>query len=156
MILISSVKAENGWLGNMSPFPIEHEDKTFRTTEALFQYLRFTDDSIIEEIRSRKSPMSAKMATKKNRSQMIIEPMGEKDLDNMRCVLRLKIEQHPELIGELLATGQEEIIEDCTKRPHGSGKFWGAAFKDSKWIGENWLGFLWMEIREELRGVCLK
>ena len=92
------------------------------------------------------------MKAKKFRSQMILEPMSEKDLSNMRQVLRLKIAQHPQLVDNLLATGQDEIIEDCTKRPRGSGLFWGAAFKDCKWIGENWLGFLWMEIREELRG----
>lgn len=42
------------------------------------------------------------------------------------------------------------IVEDCTKRQRGSGLFWGAALIDGKWQSQNWLGQLWMELREEL------
>ena len=34
-----------------------------------------------------------------------------------------------------------------------SGMFWGAALVDEEqgiWQGENWLGWLWMEVRAEL------
>ncbi|MEZ5943916.1 MAG: hypothetical protein R3C18_21170 [Planctomycetaceae bacterium] len=48
MILIRKVKEELGWLGNMSPHPVEHDGKTYRTTEALFQAPRFNDNEIIE------------------------------------------------------------------------------------------------------------
>ena len=150
MILIRKVKEQNGWLGNMSPYPITHEGKSYRTTEALFQALRFNDETIIESIREQKSPMAAKMIAKKFRDHMVVEPMTEIDLDNMKMVLRLKLDQHPKLNADLIATGDEEIVEDCTKRPRGSGLFWGAAFKDETWVGENWLGWLWMELRDSL------
>lgn len=150
MILIRKVKDEFGWLGNMSPYPIDYQGKTYRTTEALFQALRFNDEKIIELIREQKSPMAAKMIAKKFRDQMVVEPMSDTDLYNMKMVLRLKLEQHPKLKADLLATGDEEIVEDCTKRPRGSGLFWGAALKGDKWVGENWLGWLWMELRDEL------
>ena len=149
MILIRKVKEEFGWLGNMSPFPIEHEGKTYRTTEALFQALRFNDNEIIESIREQKSPMSAKMKAKKNKDRMMVEPLSSDDLDNMRLVLRLKLLQHPKLQDDLLATGDEEIVADCTKRPSGSGLFWGAALQEGEWVGENWLGRLWTELRTE-------
>lgn len=151
MILICKVKEDFGWLGNMSPFPVEHEGKTYRTTEALFQALRFDDEEIIESIREQKSPMSAKMKAKKNKDRMVVEPLSSDDLDNMRLVLRLKLLQHPKLRNDLLATGDQDIVEDCTKRPRGSGLFWGAAFQNEKWVGENWLGKLWMELRDEFR-----
>jgi len=150
MILIRKVKDENGWLGNMSPHPVSHDGKTYRTAEALFQSLRFDADEITESIREQKSPMAAKMKAKKQRDRMLVEPMSEADLDNMRLVLRLKILQHPALRIELLATGDQEIVEDCTRRPNRSGLFWRAAEANSQWIGENWLGRLWMEIRSEL------
>lgn len=67
----------------------------------------------------------------------------------MEMVLRLKVEQHRELKQKLLDTGEETIIEDCSNRPGGSGKFWGAAKKDGEWVGENMLGKLWMKL--ELR-----
>ncbi len=72
---------------------------------------------------------------------MVVEPMElAEDVDNMRLCLRLKVKQNPELREQLLETGDEPIIEDCTKRPNGSGKFWGMAFKNGKWVGENTLG----------------
>jgi len=150
MILIRKVKDEYGWLGNMSPHSVSHKGETYRTAEALFQSLRFDADEIIESIREQKSPMAAKMKAKKQRDRMLVEPMSEADLDNMRLVLRLKLLQHPKLRNLLLATGDEEIVEDCTRRPNRSGLFWGAAKANSQWIGENWLGRLWMEIRSDL------
>lgn len=150
MILIRKVNEDFGWLGNMSPFPVSHKRRDFRTTEALFQALRFSDDEIVEAIREQKSPMAAKMKAKKHRDRMVVEPMSDADLDNMRLVLRLKLLQHPKLRAFLLATGDQEIVEDCTKRPRGSGLFWGAAEANNQWLGENWLGRLWMELRTEL------
>lgn len=147
MILIRKVKEEFGWLGNMSPFPVLYEGKKYRTTEALFQALRFDDEEIIESIREQKSPMSAKMKAKKNKDRMVVVPLSGEDLDNMRLVLRIKLLQHPILRDDLLATGDQEFIEDCTKRPRGSGLFWGAALQEGEWVGENWLGRLWMELR---------
>ena len=76
--------------------------------------------------------------------------MSEDDVDNMRLCLRLKLKQNPELRDQLLETGDESIIEDCTKRPNGSGKFWGMAFKGGEWVGENTLGKLWMELRSQM------
>ncbi|MHC2069773.1 NADAR family protein [Bremerella sp. T1] len=154
MILIRKVKDEYGWLGNMSPFPVLYEGKKYRTTEALFQALRFDDEKIIESIREQKSPMAAKMIAKKHKDRMVVEPLSRDDLDNMRLVLRLKLLQHPKLRTFLLATGDQEIVEDCTKRPRGSGLFWGAANRDGEWVGENWLGRLWIKLRTELTQGC--
>ena len=64
-ILIRKVKDLHGWLGNMSPYPIEFNGKLYRTTEALFQALRFSDEEVIEAIRAEKSPMAAKFAAKR-------------------------------------------------------------------------------------------
>jgi predicted NAD-dependent protein-ADP-ribosyltransferase YbiA (DUF1768 family) len=126
-IIIRKVKDEYGWLGNMSPFPVEHLGNLWRTSEALFQALRFDDAAIRAKIRDQKSPMSAKMAAKKHRAEMIVEPMSAADLENMRLCLRLKVDQHSELREMLLQTGDALIIEDCSNRQRGSGLFWGAA-----------------------------
>ncbi len=68
----------------------------------------------------------------------------------MRLCLCLKIQQHEHLQTALLATGDEEIVEDCTRRQHGSGLFWGAAIVGGRVIGDNNLGKLWMELRKDL------
>jgi ribA/ribD-fused uncharacterized protein len=147
MIVIRRITDPHGWLGNMAPYPVDHEGRAFRTTEALFQSLRFADEEIIEAIRVQQSPMGAKFVAKKHRAKMVVVPLNDEDLENMRLCLRLKMEQHPELARALADTGNEHIVEDCTKRQRGSGLFWGAALVEGEWRGENWLGKLWMELR---------
>ena len=149
-VSFTKVALPYGWLGNMAPFPITFDGLLWRTSEALFQARRFTEgDPVREEIRRQASPMGAKMVAKASRGRMTIVPQSEADLVLMADVIRLKIEAHPRLLEMLLATGREEIVEDCTARPRGSGLFWGAARQsDGSWKGENHLGRLWMELRE--------
>jgi len=155
-IIIGKVKDQGGCWGNMAPFPLEYQGKRWRTTEALFQALRFENEGIREAIRAEKSPMGAKMKAKKYKAEMVVEPMSEADLDNMRLCLRLKIEQHPELKVMLLESGEVFIVEDCTRRQRGSGLFWGAAVVNEEWVGQNWLGRLWMEVRQVVMSVDAK
>jgi predicted NAD-dependent protein-ADP-ribosyltransferase YbiA (DUF1768 family) len=131
----------------MSPYPVNYEGETYRTTEALFQSLRFDNEEIRASIRAEKSPMGAKFVAKRHKLEMVVVPCSVEDLNNMRLCLRLKLEQHPQLREKLHQTGAEEIVEDCTKRKRGSGLFWGAAQEGDSWVGENWLGKLWMELR---------
>ena len=69
----------------------------------------------------------------------------------MKMCIRLKLEQHPQLVAELLATKDALIVEDVTKRgDKGGNLFWGAMLVNEEWIGQNVLGKLWMDLREEL------
>ena len=150
VIAFTKVKLPNGWLGNMAPFPVQHKGLWYPTTEALFQALRFNDPEIREQIRTSRSPMAAKMLARKHDGLMTIVRQSDADLDNMRFVLKRKLEDHPKLVSMLVDTNDAKIIEDCTKRPHGSGLFWGAALQpDGTWKGENWLGRLWEELRQK-------
>ena len=63
-ISFTKVALPYGWLGNMSPHPVTYNEEVWRTTEALFQALRFNDPSIQKEIRDEKSPMGAKLKAK--------------------------------------------------------------------------------------------
>ena len=151
-ITFTKVKLPNGWLGNMSGHAVEYNGKTWRTAEALFQALRFDNDEVREAIGAQHSPMGAKLIAKRHADKMTVVPMSAQDLANMELVLRLKLDQHPDLKDALLATGQETIIEDITNRPAGGRHaFWGMALVDGIWRGENTLGKLWMKLREELR-----
>jgi len=132
----------------MAPFAVVHDGKTYRTTEALFQALRFEQETIREAIRNERSPMAAKVLARRHRNQMVIAPQSTQDVDNMGMVLQLKLRAHPQLQKLLRETGDALIIEDCSRRPQGSGLFWGAALIDGEWQGANVLGQLWMEIRE--------
>jgi predicted NAD-dependent protein-ADP-ribosyltransferase YbiA (DUF1768 family) len=150
-VTFTKVSLLNGWLGNMASFPVRYRGREWRTSEALFQAMRFVDENIRDEIHAQKSPMAAKFIAKKYADRMVVDPGSGEDLRNMELCLRLKIEQNPSLAELLLATGKELIIEDVTARQGGRNLFWGMANRDGVWIGENCLGKIWMKIREELR-----
>jgi ribA/ribD-fused uncharacterized protein len=150
VLTFTSVKLPHGWLGNMSPYPIKYDRKIWRTSEALFQALRFESEEIREIIRNEKSPMAAKMMAKKFKNEMIIVPMSELDVNNMRMCLKLKYEQHPKIQFLLKETENKIIIEDIGKRNGERHKFWGARWNGLEWEGENMMGKLWMELRAEI------
>lgn len=165
VIAFTKVAFPYGWMGNMAPFPITYQKVPYRTTEALFQCLRFPNEPKIQRaIRDEKSPMGAKMRAKAFRSCLESPICDAADLERMALCLRLKCQQHPQLRNELLRTGEAEIIEDCTARSrdieidgknHAAGlPFWGARWEpqDQSWHGKNALGVLWMKLRSQLRG----
>jgi len=139
-----------GWLGNMSPHPIRFEGQEWRTSEALFQALRFSDPEIREEIRSQKSPMGAKFVAKKYKDKMVIAPLSNQDLENMEMCVRLKIQFNSELKDRLLETQDLLIYEDVSSRMRGNNLYWGASISNGEMIGENILGKIWMKIRSSL------
>jgi predicted NAD-dependent protein-ADP-ribosyltransferase YbiA (DUF1768 family) len=136
MIAFSKTAEEWGWLGNMSAHPLRWEGRVWRTAEALFQALRFADEAVREAIRAKASPMAAKFVAKAHKEQMVVEPCSPQDVENMRRVLRLKL------------AGNAVIVEDCSRR---RASPWGARLVDGRWEGQNLLGLLWAELREELR-----
>lgn len=140
-----------GWMSNMSAYPIKFGMDTYRTSEALFQALRFSDNDIKALIREEKSPMSAKDVMTANSDKITTEKHSDKDVTNMRMCLKLKLQQHPELVEELLATGDAIIYEDVTQRgDKGSNLFWGAMLVDGELVGKNVLGNIWMDFRKDL------
>jgi predicted NAD-dependent protein-ADP-ribosyltransferase YbiA (DUF1768 family) len=152
LFTFTKVSLPYGWFGNMAPFPVIHEGKLYRTTEAPFQALRFDQDTVRAAIRNEKSPMAAKMRAETYREQMVIVPQRAHDVDNVKMVLQLKLRSHPRLRTLLAGTGDATIIEDCSRRPRGSGLFWGAALINGEWQGANVLGKLWMEIGDHGEG----
>jgi len=156
-ISFTKVALPFGWLGNMSPYPVEYQGKTWKTTEALFQALRFNDEDLREEIRKEPSPMGAKLKAKGfvkkfGESKMCVDPLSKKDLDNMRMCVRLKIDQHPYLLKQLLDTKDLPIYEDVSSRgKRGSNLFWGALQENVIWVGNNHLGKIWEEIRDSYK-----
>lgn len=149
VIAFTKINLPYGWLGNMAPYPVVYEGKRYRTTEALFQCLRFKEYPEVQEaIRECASPMGAKMVAKKNRALADCT----KDIENMKLCLELKLEQHPQLKTWLLLTKDAILIEDVTKRMRSkTAMVWGAAKVGDSWVGNNLLGELWMEIRNSLQ-----
>jgi predicted NAD-dependent protein-ADP-ribosyltransferase YbiA (DUF1768 family) len=152
VVTFTRIDLPTGWLSNMSQHPVEFAGKEWRTVEALFQSLRFNDDDIKELIRAERSPMSAKQVMNENSESIALIKHGKRDVLNMKMCLRIKLLFHPILIGKLVETEDKRIIEDVTARGDvGGNLFWGAMLIDGEWHGQNVLGNLWMEIREEYK-----
>jgi predicted NAD-dependent protein-ADP-ribosyltransferase YbiA (DUF1768 family) len=81
-------------------------------------------------------------------SKIAVTPLSDQDLKNMELCIELKISQHPDLLKELLKTGDLPIYEDVSSRgKRGSNLFWGALIENDVWIGQNHLGKIWEKVR---------
>jgi ribA/ribD-fused uncharacterized protein len=150
--VFNKVKEEFGWLGNMAPYSINYENQIWKTSEALFQAMRFNNPEIRELIRKEKSPMGAKMKAKSHQKFRVVEPMSDEDVENMKKCVRLKFEQNPEIRIMLLGTGDSEIIEDIGNRNGERHKFWGAKrVNENQFDGINMMGEILMELRNEIQ-----
>jgi ribA/ribD-fused uncharacterized protein len=153
-ITITRVALPSGWLSCMSAYPVQYNGQTYKTCEALFQCLRFEGHPAVQdEIRNCPSPMGAKMIARRERARLNRQGNWDQDasdLPRMRMCLQLKLEQHPDLQQRLRDTGDAVIIEDCTSHDRESARFWGQVRIDDEWVGDNHLGRIWMELRDEL------
>ena len=149
-IWFKKVAEEFGWMGNMAPYPIKFGGKVWLTSEALFQGMRYDDEDIKEIIRKEKSPMGAKMKSKKYKDKMVVVPMSELDVENMRKCVKMKFDQHPQLKRQLINTKDAFIYEDIGNRNGERHKFWGVKkLSESEADGNNMMGRILMELREE-------
>jgi len=149
-IWFKKVAEPYGWMGNMAPYPIKFDGKVWLTSEALFQSMRYDDVSVKEIIRGEKSPMGAKMKSKKYKGQMVVVPMSELDVENMRKCVKMKFDQHPQLKRQLINTKDAFIYEDIGNRNGERHKFWGVKkLSESEADGNNMMGKILMELRDE-------
>lgn len=148
VVVFRKTKEEYGGLSNMAAgFQICLNGVTFRSAEALYQCIRFTEHaSIQQQIINQKSPMTAKMISKKYRENTR-DDWYEIRLIVMRWCLRAKLIQNWDSFGGLLLETMDiEIVEESKK-----DKFWGAIpFEDGTLIGINALGRLLMELRSDI------
>lgn len=142
-----------GGLSNMSGkyFHLQVNDILVRSSESLYQCLRFTSHPEIQkEILENKSPKGSKMVSKKYRKEFTREDFDEIKVELMYWCLKVKLCSHPLLFGGLLdRTGDKEIVEisksDC---------FWGCVREkenENLVTGENVLGKLLMDLRSYYR-----
>lgn len=156
VIGFKGVNEEYGFFGNFGSRKLIYEGKEYKSCEGLFICMRFDDEEIKEELRENDNGgMVVKMKSKKYIDKMVVERCSEKDVENMEEVVRLKVESYSWIKDELrrLKNRYDEVFiyEDVSKRKRGNNLFWGGYFdKDGKFVGENILGKIWMEVMEEV------
>lgn len=127
---------------NFSSFQLEWKGEVWMTSEHAYHSEKFEDPEILNQLRRTRSAHDAMKLAYANRDKYRSN-WDEIKLNVMKDILRAKVAQHPYVKKKLLETGGKELIEDSWR-----DSYWGwGPNKD----GENHMGKLWMEIRDEVR-----
>jgi ribA/ribD-fused uncharacterized protein len=155
-VFFFSKAPENKEFSNFYEVDFEMDGVKFKSAEHAFQYAKakkFGDDVHAEKILKAKSAQSAKAFGKKVANFKEPEWSTEKE-ELMRKIIRAKFRSNPEITKKLLDT-EDRVIANADPRD----RYWGIgtsadtekAKNPAKWVGENRLGKILMEVREELR-----
>ena len=147
-ISFKSTKGHYGALSNMAPkFPIIINGTRLRTTEALYQALRFPNyPEIQREIIQYASPISAKKYGRTHIEKTRTD-WNKYRFQIMKFCIEIKLHQNYDTFSQmLLATKKLPIVEYTDK-----DKVWGASLEGDYYVGTNALGRLLMELREKVK-----
>lgn len=139
MKVIDSFSGEYCFLSNFYPCEMDVAGVRYPTLEHAFQAEKTVIPSERAWIYSAQSPGEAK---KRGRKVTLRSDWTDVRTDVMLELLRIKFSDKV-LRAELLATGDAKLVEGNTWRD----MFWGVY----QGKGENWLGRLLMQLREEIR-----
>ncbi len=127
---------------NFSSFAIEWKGHFYMTSEHAYHTEKFDDEKLKEEIRQTRSAHDSQKLANLNKDKYRPD-WNDIKVSVMKEILREKVNQHPYVKKKLLESEDRLLVEDSWR-----DDFWGwGPNKD----GENYLGKLWMEIREEIK-----
>ena len=144
-------KTDNHWiLSNMSSCSLEVEGIPFKSSEHLFQTLKFaTPGSITAVYQSNNAKMTAKHYQKLGGHRR--EDWEQILVDVMKFCLQQKYEQCPEFRKELDSTQGYNIVElqdRKSDKASSRANAWGVKTKGENYEGANIMGRLLMELRD--------
>jgi ribA/ribD-fused uncharacterized protein len=144
-VAIRKVKEPWGIFGNFAPTPIIINHVSFKTSEQLFQLMKFKDAEPVLAVYQANNPkMTAKHWEKTHRR----EDWGQMIVDVMKFCLGLKYEQNKVFRQELERSIGKCIVEDQTSFPKKTPDTWGVKQQGDNFVGPNLLGRLLMELRD--------
>ena len=144
-VAIRKVKEPWGILGNFAPTPITLDQVVFKSSEQLFQLMKFRNkDAVLAVYQANKPKMTAKHWEKICRR----EDWGKMIVDAMKFCLSQKYEQSEDFRNELNRSMGKFIIEDQTSFHKKTPDTWGVKLQGDNYIGPNLLGRLLMELRD--------
>ncbi len=135
-----------GAFSNLYRRPVQLEGREFPTAEHAYQAGKPIKHTVREWILSAPTPALVAMAAHGLYTWDIVPDWSRMKLNRMRDVLRAKFTQHSDLRELLLSTGNARLVEaGRTNSP--VNREWG----EVNGRGQNKLGLLLMELRDELR-----
>jgi len=150
VVFCKTKEAFGGYSNMCAGYSLIVNNIEIRTSEALYQACRFPDYPNIQKIIiSQKSPMSAKMKSKPHRKDCNRPGWEWQQVFVMRWCLRVKLLQNWDKFSALLLeSGDLPIVEKSNKKD----QYWAATVnKEGKLVGQNFMGRLTMELRENIR-----
>ena len=138
MSAITSFSGEYYFLSNFFPCMISYDRIVYPSTEHAFQAAKTHDNREKLEISEQSSPGKAKKLGRKVSRR---EDWDAVKLSIMHDVVKIKFDSNPELKDKLIETFPHQLVEGNTWRD----TYWGVC----NGCGENHLGKILMEIREE-------
>jgi N-glycosidase YbiA len=133
---------EYAYLSNFSAHGFELDGQYWPTVEHYFQAQKFPGTEYADKIRQVKSPKQAKTLGR-SRQWPLREDWEEIKEELMHQAVLKKFETHTKIREQLLATGDEELIENAP-----TDYYWGAGRTGT---GKNRLGHILMAVRSQLR-----
>ena len=155
-VTIHKVDGEWGVFCNFAPTPIVVDGVVFRSSEHLFQLMKFKNPEVIANIangitNNGKKCHQIKKTVKSYEKEYRREDWCCMVVDAMKFVLQKKYEQCPEFRSRLEESKGRYIVEDQTTMPKKSPDAWGVKPDGDNFIGPNLLGRLLMELRDNGR-----
>ncbi|MEG4998613.1 NADAR family protein [Microcoleus sp. B4-D4] len=141
-IYFYGTRSEYGCFSNFSAYGFELDGEYWPTTEHYFQAQKFPKTPHCEQIRQAKTPKDAANMGR-DRSRPLRQDWEQVKDEIMRKAVLRKFETHAEIREILLATSDQEIVENAP-----GDYYWGCGKNGS---GKNMLGYILMEVREILR-----
>lgn len=133
------------FLSNFWLAPFVADGETFATVEHYYQAQKFVHDRAwFEAVRDAATPREAKFLGSPEAHGPVSPTWDERRVKVMLKGVRLKFSQNQDLKQQLLATGEDELVEYA---PWGD-TFWGV---DKRGDGLNMLGQILTQVRAELR-----
>lgn len=134
------LKEPGGYMSNYWKATFKIYDREWLTVEHAYQAQKCTDQTEYDAIHQAAKANDARLLGQKVKMR---ENWDSIKYSVMEECVRAKFQQHQDLREQLLATGDEELIEDSPV-----DWYWGCG-ADGK--GQNMLGKILMAIREELK-----
>lgn len=135
-----------GAFSNLFRRPMEFEGRVYPTAEHAYQAGKARKDEVREWILSAPTPSLVAMAAHGLYTWDIVPEWSRIKFDRMRRVLSAKFTQHEDLKKLLLSTGNARLVE-AGRTDNAVNRTWG----EVNGKGQNMLGVLLMEVREEIR-----
>ena len=152
-VTIHKVDGEWGIFCNFAPTPIIIDGVVFKSSEHLFQLMKFKDPEVISNImngitNNGKKCYQIKKTVKSYEKEFRREDWGSMIIDAMKFCLMKKYEQSADFRAKLEESRGRFIVEDHTTMPKKSPDAWGVKPCGDNFAGPNLLGRLLMELRD--------